>query len=139
MRVWGWAVASLVLATAAWADEPKVKVQADVVFASTAAGAVEPSLAKMQQAMAAKVKYATMKTLEAKQLELSVGKAQALKLPNQKTAELLLQAMKANVATVKVTLPPAEAVYSLGRDKALYLQGGAHDGGDLWLVLSQPK
>lgn len=121
------------------AAEPSVTVQADVIYASTAAGTVEPALMKMRDAMAPKVKYQTMKKLDSKKLELVQHKAQSIALPNKKQAELTLQDLKENVATVKVKLPPAEAVYSLGREKSFSLQGGAHDGGDLWLVVSQPK
>jgi hypothetical protein len=122
------------------AAEPTVPVQAEVVFASTAAGQVEPALVKMRDAMASKVKYLTMKRLDGKKLELVKDKPQTVALPNQKSAEFTLQELtKENVATLKVKLAPTEAVYSLGREKSLYVQGGAHDGGELWLVLSQPK
>ena len=121
------------------AAEPSVPVQAEVVFASTAAGTVDPSLAKMRDAMAPKVKYLTMKKLETKKLELQQNKPQALALANQKQAELTLQGVKENVATVKVKTPSVETVYSLARDKSLYVPAGAHEGGDLWLVVSQPK
>ena len=121
------------------AAEPSVPVQAEVVFASTAAGTVDPSLAKMRDAMAPKVKYLTMKKLETKKLELQQNKPQMVALPNQKQAELTLQGVKENVATVKVKTPSVETVYSLARDKSLYVPAGAHEGGDLWLVVSQPK
>ena len=121
------------------AAEPSVPVQAEVVFASTTAGTVDPSLAKMRDAMAPKVKYLSMKKLETKKLELSQNKPQALALANQKQAELTLQGVKENVATVKVKTPSVETVYSLARDKSLYVPAGAHEGGDLWLVVSQPK
>lgn len=121
------------------AAEPTVPVQAEVVFASTAAGQVEPALTKMRDAMAAKVKYQTMKKLEGKRLELIKDKPQMVPLPNKKTAELTLQGVTENVATLKVKLAPTEATYTLAKDKSLFVQGGAHDGGDVWLVLSQPK
>jgi hypothetical protein len=127
------------LSCIALAADPVVVVQADVVFASTAAGTLDPSLAKMRDAMAAQVQYLTLKKLDSKRLEMHQSAPQLLKFPNQKTAELTLQALKENVATLKVKLNPTEAVYSLGRDKSLYLQAGAHEGGDLWLVVSQPK
>ncbi|MFZ5444580.1 MAG: hypothetical protein ACOZQL_31595 [Myxococcota bacterium] len=132
-------LASLALSLTVLAAEPSVPVQAEVVFASTAAGSVDPSLTKMRDAMAARVKYLSMKKLEAKKFDLVVNKPQQVALPNQKSAELTLQSVKDDVATLKVKLPPTEAVYTLGREKSLYLQGGAHDGGDLWLVLSQPR
>lgn len=131
--------AALVLALPVLAAEPSVPVQADVVFASTAAGTVDPSLVKMRDAMASKVKYLTMKKLDSKKFELLKDKVQSLTLPNKKTAELTLKDLKDNVATLKLQVAPTEAVYSLGRDKSLYFQGGTHEGGDLWLVVSQPR
>jgi hypothetical protein len=121
------------------AAEPTVPVQAEVVFASTAAGQVEPALVKMRDAMASKVKYLTMKRLDGKKLELVKDKPQTVALPNQKSAELMLQGVTENVATLKVKLAPTEATYTLAKDKSLYVQGGTHEGGDVWLVLSQPK
>ncbi len=121
------------------AAEPTVPVQAEVVFASTAAGQVEPALVKMRDAMASKVKYLTMKRLDGKKLELVKDKPQTVALPNQKSAELTLQGVTENVATLKVKLAPTEATYTLAKDKSLYVQGGTHEGGDVWLVLSQPK
>lgn len=134
-----WLLTAALLSWPALAAEPTVPVQADVVFASTAAGAVDPSLEKIRDAMAAKVKYLTMKKLDFKKLELLQDKVQTIPLPNQRFAELTLQHLKDNVATLKLKLGPTEAVYSLGRDKSLFLQAGPHNGGDLWLVLSQPK
>lgn len=122
------------------AADPSVPVQAEVVFASTSAGVVDPALAKMRDAMAPKVKYLTMKKLDAKKLELLQNKPQTLALPNQRQAVLTLQGVnKENVATVKLKTPSVETVYSLARDKSLYVPAGAHEGGDLWLVVSQPK
>ncbi len=134
-----WLLTAALLSLPVLAAEPVVPVQADVVFASTAPGAVDPSLEKIRDAMAAKVKYLTMKKLDFKKLELLQDKVQTIPLPNQRFAELTLQHLKDNVATLKLKLGPTEAVYSLGRDKSLFLQAGPHNGGDLWLVLSQPK
>ena len=131
-------IAVLVCLTA-FAAEPSVTVQADVVFASTAPGTIDPSLIKMRDAMAPKVKYLTMKKVDSKKLELVQNKVQVISLPNQKQAELTLQQVKENVATVKVKTPSVEAVYSLAKDKTLSAPAGANDGGDLWLVVSQPK
>jgi hypothetical protein len=137
--VTGLAVVAFVVAPLMAAD-PTVPVQADVVLASMTAGAVDPSLQKMHDALAAKVKYASMKKVDGKKLELVKDKPQSITLPNQKVAELTLQGVQQNVATLKVKLPPVtEATYTLAKDKSLYLQGGPHDGGDVWLVLSQPR
>lgn len=132
------AIAAFIVAPVLAAD-PSVPVQADVVFASTAPGAIDPSLQKMHDALAAKVKYTTMKKVESKKLELVKDRPQSLPLPNKKVAEITLQGVAQNVATLKVKLAPAEATYTLAKDKALYLQGGAHDTGEVWLSLSQPK
>lgn len=131
--------AVVLLSFTALAAEPSVTVQAEIVFASTAPGTVEPALAKMRDALAPRVKYLTMKKLDSKKLELVQNKVQTIALPNQKQAELTLQGLKENVATVKVKTPSVEAVYSLARDKSLSAPAGANDGGDLWLVVSQPK
>jgi hypothetical protein len=134
-------VSVALLATAVWAEdkaEKKVPVKADVVYAATAAGTVEPELKAMQATLAERVKYGTLKTLSTRRLELT-SKASPVELPNKKTAELTVETLKDDVATVKVKLPPAEATYKLARGKSLYLQGGAHEGGELWLVLSMPK
>jgi len=131
--------AAVVFSLAAFAAEPSVTVQADVIFASTAPGTVEPSLAKMRDQMAKTKTYTTMKKLDAKKLELIKDKVQAIALPNKGQAELTLQQLKENVATVKVKTPSVETVYTLAKDKTLSAPAGAHDGGDLWLVVSQPK
>lgn len=120
------------------AEDKKVPVQADVVFASTAPGAVDKGLEAMQATLGKRVKYATLKTLSTKRLELS-ARPSTVELPNKKVAELVLQTLKDDVATVRVKLPPTETTYQLGRGKSLYLQGGAHDSGELWLVLAMPK
>ena len=95
-------VAAAIFSLSAIAADPSVVVQADVVFASTAPGTVDPSLTRMRDQMAPKVKYTTMKKLDSKRLELVQNKPQTISLPNQKQAELTLQQLKENIATVKV-------------------------------------
>lgn len=129
--------AVLAIASLAFADGP-VAVQADVVFASTTAGKVDPSLLKMQETLGAKVKYLTLEKRSSQKLTVD-AKGVAVALPNGTSASLTLEGLKAGVATLRVKLPPTDATYSLAKDKAFYLQGGSHEGGDLWLVLSQPK
>lgn len=129
--------AALALAPLAFADGA-VAVQADVVFASTTAGKVDPSLAKMQETLGAKVKYLTLEKRSSQKLNVD-AKVVTVALPNGKSASLSLEGLKAGVATLRVKLPPTDATYSLAKDKAFYLQGGSHENGDLWLVLSQPK
>ena len=127
------------LSLTALAAEPSVTVQAEVVFASTTPGTVEPALAKTRDQMAGTKKYLTMKKLDSKKLELVQNKVQTIALPDSKQVELTLQGLKENVATLKVKTPQVETVYSLARDKSLFTPAGSKDDGDLWLVLSQPK
>lgn len=131
--------AALLLSLTALAAEPTVPVQAEVVLASTAPGVVEPSLVKMRDQMAPKKQYLTMRKLDSRRLELTRARAQALALPDGKQAELTLQALANDVATVKVKTPSVEAVHTLARERSLYVPAGADQGADLWLVVSQPK
>ncbi len=132
-------VALLALVAApVWADDAKVTVQAEVVQATEKAGAVDPGLQSMQTALSQKTKYGSLKRLSQQKLEL-VAKPYALPLPNSKTAELSLVTLEKGVATVKVRLAPSESTLKLGREGSLYQHAGKWQGGDLWLVLSQPK
>lgn len=126
------------LALPVWADDAKVTVQADIVQAQEKAGTVDPGLQDMQAAMAQKAKYGTLKRLSTQKLEL-LAKPKPLALPNAKTAELSLVSLEKGVATVKVKLAPSESTLTLGREGSLYQHAGKWQGGDLWLVLSQPK
>ncbi len=122
-----------------FAAEPKVPVQADVVLASEAAGAVEPSLEKMRTTLQERKQYRSLKKLQGRTLDLVNNRAQSFELPNKKVAEVRLIGVENDVATVTVKVPPTAAVYKLAHDKVLYIQAGRHDKGDLWLLLSQPK
>lgn len=124
-------------ASVAFAQEgPKVEVQAQVVHALESGNQLEPpSLKVMQEALASKRKYGTLKQLQLVKLKLSKAPV-SVALPNQKTALLSLESLKDDVATVRVKLAPVDATYKLGRERNLYLQAGPHQGGDLWLVLA---
>lgn len=137
MRVASVALAALVAAPV-WADDAKVTVQAEVVHAQEKAGAIDPGLQPMQAALAQKTKYGTLKRLSTQRLEL-VARPLPMPLPNGKSAELSLMKLEQGVATVKVRLAPGESTLKLGREGALYQHAGKWQGGDLWLVLSQPK
>jgi hypothetical protein len=129
---------AMLLATVALADSNKVPVQAEVVLASRKAGPVDPSLISMQSTLGARVKYLSLKKVSTQRLELSSVPSKVA-LPNAKSAELTLVGIKDNVAQVKVKVPPVDTTYSLGKDKSLFVQAGAHEGDDVWVVLSQPK
>jgi hypothetical protein len=114
-----------------------VSVQVEVVHAQVSGKQVDPpSLKAMQDAMAKKVKYGTLKRISLQKLTLQLKSAHALKLPNAVNASLLLEGLKADVATLKVSVPPASATYQLGKKGSLYVQAGPFQEGDLWLVLS---
>ena len=128
----------LVVGAPAFADDKKVPVQAEVVLASTQVGPVDPELASMQLTLATRVKYRSMHKVSSVRLQLSAVPS-SLALPNQKLAEVTLLGLKDNVAQLRLKVPPLDATYSLGKEKSLYVQAGSHSGGDLWVVLSQPK
>ena len=74
----GFVAVTLFVSSLALAEDPKVPVQAEVVFASTAAGTVEPSLVKMRDTLAHKVKYLTLKKLDSRKLVLTKAAVAAL-------------------------------------------------------------
>ncbi len=126
-------------AVPALADEPKVAVQTEVVHALLSGNTIDPpTLKAMQDALGKKVKYGSLKRLSEQKLNLET-KPTSLKLPNGVDASLAVEGIKDDVATVRVKVPPADATYKLGKKGSLYIQAGAHDGGDLWLVLSPAK
>ena len=131
-----------VLVSALWLEvataDPNVSIRTDIVQASTTRGTIDRSLVKMKEALASRVNYQTLQIVKTATVALS-NQSTSVSLPNNKVAELVLISMKDNVATVKVKEPPAEPIYTLGRDKALYIQAGEFEGRELWLVLSQPS
>jgi hypothetical protein len=132
------ALALCLLGRVAVAAEPTVKVQVDVVLASTAKGEVDPSLSAMQQTLSSRVKYLSLKKLSSLPLTLTT-KPQPVELPGKRVAEVSLTLLKQDVATVRVKIAPSDTTYTLGHEKSLYVQAGEHSGADLWLVVSQPK
>lgn len=114
-------------------------MQADVVLAEVAGNTVDPpSLKHMQDALGKKVHYGTLKRLSTEKLELT-AKAHALKLPNGKEVSLSVESLKDDVATLRVRVPPSDTTYKLGHTGSLYVQAGAHQSGELWLVLAPAK
>jgi hypothetical protein len=121
------------------AKDGKVPVQVEVVLASLSGNTIDPpTLKAMQDAMAKKVKYGSLKRQSLEKLELT-AKPHLLKLPNGVEAALSLDALKNDVATLRVKVPPADATYSLGKKGSLYVQAGKQGEDDLWLVLSPAK
>lgn len=133
--------AALLAAFPAFAEDPKVDVQADVVHATMQAGTIEPGLQPMQTTLGRGEqgkKYGGLKKLSTQRLTLH-AKPTPLPLPNGANAELSLVALEKGVSTVKVKVAPSEAVLKLGKQGSLYQHAGTFENGDLWLVLSQPK
>ena len=63
-----------------------------------------------------------------------------LKLPNQRTATLRLDGMKAGVATVRVEISDlSRTTMTMGREGSLFQHAGDHEGGQLILVLSPDR
>ena len=132
-------VALALLAVPVLADDAKVAVQVEVVLASLKGNTIDPpTLKAMQDAMAKKVKYGSLKRQSMEKLELET-KPHALKLPNGVDAALSVEALKNDVATLRVKVPPADATYNLGKKGTLYVQAGKQGEDDLWLVLSPAK
>ncbi len=132
------ALLALLVSSAAIADDAKVSVKAEVVHAQVSVGVIEPGLESMQKALSQGKKYGTMKKVSTQKVTLE-AKAVVLPLPNGKNAEMSLLTLEQGVATIKVKFPQGESTSKLGRDGSLFQQAGEWHGGDLWLVLSQPK
>jgi hypothetical protein len=114
-------------------------VQTEVVVAHVQGNTIDPpTLKAMQDALGKKVRYGSLKRLSNEKVEL-VNKPKLIKLPNEKEAALSVESIANDVAILRVKVPPADATYKLGRQGSLYVQAGAHQGGDLWLVLSPAK
>jgi hypothetical protein len=130
----------LVLAPVLAVAQDTVKVKADVVLAKREPGNFEPdSLRSMQKAFEKKVNYGSLKQLSSQTVSLATARPLVVPLPNAKKAELSLEGIKADVAQLRVKVPPTDTVYTLGKQGSLYVQAGTHEGGDLWLVLSPAK
>jgi hypothetical protein len=135
------AVLTLLFAGAALAEGQRVEVQVEVVHASDKGSAIEPpSLKHMQEAFSQSgFNYKSYRRLSDERLTLEANQPKKVSLPNGRTATLSLVEVKDNVAQIHVSLPPLETTYTLGREASVFLQGGAHNGGMLVLVLSPVK
>ncbi len=131
--------AALLFAAPALAADPKVDVQAEVILAQEKGAQLDPpELAKMQQALAAKKKYGTLKRVSSARLSLT-NRPSPVALPNGAPGELSLISLKDDVATVRLKVGALDSTLKLGSQGALYQQAGPYQGGELWVVLSRPK
>ncbi len=123
----------------AQAADPKVEVQAEVILAQDKGAQLDPpELAKMQQALAAKKRYGSLKRLSSTRLTLS-AKPSSVPMPSGAAGEVSLISLKDNVATVRLKVGALDSTLKLGAQGSLYQQAGPYQGGELWVVLSRPK
>ncbi len=132
---------ALLLATAVFAPaasaESHVSLLAEVVHASNEGSGVDPGLEKMRDQFAKSgISYKSYRRLSQEQLQLVLGKAADVRLPNGKAATLTLVSVKGSQSQVSVSLPPLHTTYTLGREGSVYLQAGPHANGVLILVLT---
>jgi hypothetical protein len=126
------------LPSAAFAAE-QVEVLAEVVLASNQGEAIDPpELAKMKDVFSRSgFSFTSYKRLWTDKLTLKLKQAVEVKLPNQKTATLKLEAIENGSAKVQIEIKKlVSTTLRLGREGSLFQQAGDHQGGKLILVLS---
>lgn len=134
-------LATFLFAAAALAAPPApagVTVKVDVVDASNQGTEVQPpSLAAMKDTFTQSgFNYHSFRQLSSEKVTLAPNAPHTVRLPNGRTATLRLVEVKDNVAKIKVSVPPLETTYSLGRQGSVFMQAGPYNGGTLVLVLS---
>lgn len=130
--------AVLCASAATLAAEPKVRIQAEVILASNNGTAIDPpALGRMKDQFSQKgFAFTSYRRLSSEKLSLSRQPVE-VKLPNQRTATLRVDAMKGGVATVRVDISElSSTTMTLGREGSLFQHAGDHDGGQLILVVS---
>lgn len=139
--LWVLALGLLLAPLVASAQEEKVKVQVEVVLASSKGTAVEPAeLSKMKETFQKQnFNFTSFKRLSLETLEVGSKQPTEVRLPNGVNATLRLLALKEGIATVRVDIPRLSAMdVELGRQGSVYQKAGRHVGGELILVLSPP-
>lgn len=134
----GLALVGMLAAATALAEDPKVLVMADVILASNEGNVIDPpSLVSVKDEFASTgLAFTSYRRLSSEQVSLTKGKPAELKLPNKKTATLKLEDIKEGTATVKVNAGGAEVGVQLGRAGSVFVRAGAHQSGQLVLMLS---
>lgn len=123
------------------AQDEKVKVQVEVVLASSKGTAVEPAeLSAMKETFQKQnFNFTSFKRLSQETVEVGSKQATEVRLPNGVNATLRLLRLKEGIATVRVDIPRLSAMdVELGRQGSVYQKAGKHVGGELILVLSPP-
>jgi hypothetical protein len=132
-------LALLVVPQVVLAADPSVRITADVVQASNESDTVDPALQPMKDKFAKSgISYRSFRKLSSEVVELRQGKPTEMKLPNGRTATLKLEELRGRKALVRVTVPPVETVYELGREGSVFVRAGKQGDGVLILVLSPP-
>ncbi|HZJ52993.1 MAG TPA: hypothetical protein VFD38_02550 [Myxococcaceae bacterium] len=131
--------AAVALGVAAVLAAAPVKVHVQVVHASNGAPHVDPGLEKMRQDFEkAGLRFSTYRRLSEQTVSLISGKATDVALPGKK-ATLTLQPGDHPRPQVAVSVPPLQTTVELGTDASAFLQAGAHENGQLVLVLTGKK
>lgn len=140
--LWVLALGLMLLAPlAAQAQDEKVRVQVEVVLASSKGTAVEPAeLSKMKETFQKQnFNFTSFKRLSLETVEVNSKQTTEVRLPNGVNATLRLLALKEGIATVRVDIPRLSAMdVELGRQGSVYQKAGKHVGGELILVLAPP-
>ena len=131
------------LAAPAFAAEDKVVVIAEVVTISKKGDQVTPpKLQAMKDEFQKQEKtkdFTSFKRLSEKKLELVRGKAQTIQLLPDRTANIRLEELKADTATVSVEVPKLVTTkVTLGKKGAVYQHVGAHQGDDVLMLVLTP-
>lgn len=136
-RAWV-SVAVALVSAGAFAEEPRVRITAEVILASNKGTAIDPpALAKMKDQFSEKgFAFTSYRRLSTEKLSLR-RKPVELKLPNRHVATLKVDEMKAGTATIRVDISQlASTTLTLGREGSLFQHAGDFEGGQLILVLS---
>ena len=116
-----------------------VNIDVQVVHASNGPAHVDPGLEKMRDAFAASgLHFSSYKRISQQTVALVVGTPAQVSLPH-KTATLSLVPGEHRRPEVAVSVPPLKTTVSLGTEASAFLQAGAHENGQLVLVLTAMK
>ena len=130
---------AVTLGVAAVLAASPVKVHVQVVHASNGPAHVDPGLEKMRQGFEkAGLRFTSYRRLSEQTVSLATGKSTDVALPG-KTATLTLQPGDHPRPHVAVSVPPLQTTVALGTDASAFVQAGAHDNGQLVLVLTAKK
>jgi len=102
------------------------------------AGALEEELRPMQKALGLRRHYGCLQRYSKKRARVD-AQGETLELPGGAQAQVRLQELKGDIATLVVSLPHTETVYQLGRSGTLYLQAGKYEDKEVWVVISPKK